>query len=195
MIPKQLRQLPTPGRTGPTRLTPGATASWLRREAHVTVLVTPSGLPFAHGNRLKGSDVCQAGGSLVPARSASRGDGARGGTSAEMGGGVGRSQHGAGVPRERGQSPTARRLRARRPDTGPAGPPQRPLTRRGLGGGAASQSRAGTGRCLCPAATSLVPFSQLSHTALPARPGPRYTRGNGGRPVGSPPGHTRKRVP
>lgn len=135
MIPKQLRQLPTPGHTGPTRLTPGATASWLRREAHVTVLVTPSGLPFAHGNRLKGSDVCQAGGSLVPARSASRGDGARGGTSAAMGGGVGRSQHGAGVPRERGQSPTARRLRARRPDTGPAGPPQRALTRRGLGGG------------------------------------------------------------
>lgn len=73
MIPKQLRQLPTPGCTGPTRLAPGATASWLRREAHVTVLVTPSGLPFALGNRLKGSDVCQAGGSLVPARSASRG--------------------------------------------------------------------------------------------------------------------------
>lgn len=143
----------------------------------------------------KGATSARPAGASCPPAPPAVDDGARGGTSAAMGGGVGRSQHGAGVPRERGQSPTARRLRAKRPDTGPAGPPQRPLTRRGLGGGAASQSRAGTGRCLCPAATSLVPFSQLSHTALPARPGPRYTRGNGGRLVGSPPGHTRKRVP
>lgn len=82
----------------------------------------------------KGATSARPAGASCPPAPPAVDDGARGGTSAAMGGGVGRSQPGAGVPRERGQSPTARRLRAKRPDTGPAGPPQRPFTRRGLGG-------------------------------------------------------------
>lgn len=187
MIPKQLRQLPTPGRTGPTRLAPGATASWLRREAHVTVLVTPSGLPFAHGNRLKGSDVCQAGGSLVPACSASRGR--RGtGWNFRCDGRRCRAKPAWGwSPTGKGSEPHSQAAEGEAARHRPRRPPSEATYQARAGGG--------TGRCLCPAATSLVPFSQLSHTALPARPGPRYTRGNGGRLVGSPPGHTRKRVP